>query len=167
MHALLTTRKPIVAAISGLAVGIGTTCLFHCDLVYASEDCFLQLPFTRLGVCPEAGSSYLLPRQIGYQRAAELLLLGSRFSSKKAQEYGIITEVLPQDQYLNHALKRCHELADLPSQAVQESKHLMKKGLEKVLPGTIEEELTVFSELLKSPDAQAIVKAFLERKMAS
>ena len=167
MHALLTTRKPIVAAISGRAVGIGATWLFHCDLVYASEDCFLQLPFTRLGVCPEAGSSYLLPRQIGYQRAAELLLLGSRFSSKKAQEYGIITEVLPQDQYLDHALQRCHELADLPTQAVQESKHLMKKGLDKVLPGTIEDELAVFSELLKTPDAQAIVKAFLERKMAS
>ena len=167
MHALVAAKKPIVAAISGLAVGIGTTCLFHCDLVYASESCFLQLPFTRLGVCPEAGSSYLLPRQIGYQRAAELLLLGARFSSEKALEYGIVTDVLPQDQYMDYALRKCHELAALPTKAVQESKRLLKKGLDNVLPGTIEEELATFSELLKMPDAQEIVKAFLERKAAS
>ena len=164
MHALLESRKPLVAAISGLAVGIGTTCLFHCDLVYASENCFLQLPFTRLGVCPEAGSSYLLPRQIGYQRAAELLLLGGRFSSSKAKEYGIVTGVLPQDEYLSHALQVSHELAALPPQAVQESKQLMKQGLDSVLPGTIEQELKVFSKLLQTPDAQAIVKAFLDKK---
>ena len=167
MHALVKTRKPIVAAISGLAIGIGTTLLFHCDLVYASESCFLQLPFTRLGVCPEAGSSYLLPRQIGYQRAAELMLLGDRFSASKAQEYGIVNEVLPQDDYLDHALKKAHELAALPPQAVQTSKQLMKRGLQDVLPGTIETELKEFSKLLQTEEAQAIVQAFLNRKKAS
>jgi enoyl-CoA hydratase/carnithine racemase len=167
MHALFETRKPIVAAISGLAIGIGTTLLFHCDLIYASENCFLQLPFTRLGVCPEAGSSFLLPRQIGHQRAAELLLLGDRFSAEKARDYGIVNEVLPQDQYLEYALNRSHELASLPPLAVQKSKQLMKRGLESVLPDTIKLELEEFSSLLQTPAAQAIVQAFLERKKAS
>ena len=96
MHALNDSKKPIVAAISGLAIGIGTTLLFHCDLVYASRDCFLQMPFTRLGLCPEAGSSYLLPRQLGHQRASEMLLLGDRMSAEQARDYGVVNEVLDQ-----------------------------------------------------------------------
>ena len=167
MHALNDARKPIVAAVSGLAIGIGTTLLFHCDLVYASEACFLQLPFTRLGVCPEAGSSFLLPKQLGYQRAAELLLLGDRFSASKAQEYGIVNEVLPQNEYLDFALEKARELAALPSQAVQTSKKLMKLGQNKLVSETIELELQEFSRLLQTPEAQAIVQAFLDKKKAS
>jgi enoyl-CoA hydratase/carnithine racemase len=164
MRALADTRKPIVAAVSGLAIGIGTTMLFHCDLIYASEESYLQMPFTRLGVSPEAGSSYLLPRQVGYQRAAELILLGDRFSAEKAQEYGIVTELLPQNKFLDYALEKSHELATLPSQAVQESKRLLKKGTNEALHGTIDSELEVFGKLVESPEAQAIVKAFLDRK---
>ncbi len=164
MRALVDTRKPIIAAVSGLAIGIGTTMLFHCDLIYASEESYLQMPFTRLGVSPEAGSSYLLPRQIGYQRAAELILLGDRFSSAKALEYGIVTELLPQDKFQDYALEKSHELANLPPQAVQDSKQLLKQGLEKILPETINLELEVFGKLVQSPEAQAIVKAFLDRK---
>lgn len=167
MHALNDTRKPIVAAVSGLAIGIGTTMLFHCDLVYASEDCFLQLPFTRLGVCPEAGSSYLLPKQIGYRRAAELLLLGDRFSSTTACEYGIVNAVLAQQQYLQTAIDKAQELASLPPEAVQTSKQLMKQSLANTLPETIDRELQEFSRLLQTPDAQAIMQAFLNRKKTS
>lgn len=167
MLALHETRKPIIAAISGLAIGIGTTMLLHCDLVYASQNCFLHLPFTRLGVCPEAGSSYLLPRQIGYLRAAELMLLGDRFSADKACSYGIVNEVLPQDQYMDYALGKAHELAALPSQAVQASKRLLKRGIENVIPDTIELELQEFSSLLQTPEAQAIMQAFLNKKKAS
>ncbi|PCJ25608.1 MAG: enoyl-CoA hydratase [SAR86 cluster bacterium] len=166
MHALNDSRKPIVAAVSGLAIGIGTTLLFHCDLVYASENCFLQLPFTRLGLCPEAASSYLLPRQIGYLRAAELLLLGDRFSSSKACEYGIVNEVLPQDQYLAHASSKAQELAALPPQAVQTSKQLMKRTITNEVPEAIEVELKEFSTLLQTPEAQAIMQAFLNKKKA-
>lgn len=166
MHALNNTRKPLVAAVSGLAIGIGTTLLFHCDLVYASDNCFLQLPFTKLGLCPEAGSSYLLPKQIGYLRSAELMLLGDRFSAKKACEYGIVNEVLAQDQYLQYANSKAQELASLPPQAVQTSKRLMKRGLEDTVPETIELELKEFSRLLQTEDAQAIVQAFLDRKKA-
>lgn len=166
MHALNDTQKPIVAAVSGLAIGIGTTMLFHCDLIYASEDCFFQLPFTRLGLCPEAGSSYLLPRQIGYLRAAELMLLGDRFTAVKAKEYGVVNEVLPQSKYLQFAKSKAEELAALPSQSVQASKKLMKSGRDKIIPETITDELKEFSRLLKTPDAQAIVQSFLDRKKA-
>jgi enoyl-CoA hydratase/carnithine racemase len=164
MHALNDARKPLIAAISGLAVGIGTTLLFHCDLVYASEQCFLQLPFARLGLCPEAGSSYLLPRQIGYQRSAELMLLGERFSSDKAKELGIVTEVLPQQDYLTTAVEKARELSELPPQAVQTSKALLKRGMNQQVAETIEVELEDFSRLLKTDEAQAIVQAFLNKK---
>ncbi|MGY8785877.1 MAG: enoyl-CoA hydratase [Pseudomonadales bacterium] len=167
MNALNESKKPIVAAISGLAIGIGTTLLFHCDLIYASENCFLQLPFTRLGLCPEAGSSYLLPKQIGHVRASELLLLGGRFSAAKAKEYGIINEVLPQDQYLVHAMEKARELAALPADSVQSSKELIKRGQQGTVADTIGVELEEFSRLLQTPDAQAVVEAFLNKKKSA
>ncbi len=164
MHALTNAKKPLIAAVSGLAIGIGTTLLFHCDLVYASATCFLQLPFTRLGLCPEAGSSFLLPRQIGYQRAAELLLLGNRFSAQRAYELGIVNEVLPQELYLSHAKQRAKELAALPADSVQTTKHLMKANITRQLPSTIEQELKQFSRLLQTEEAQAIVQSFFDNK---
>lgn len=167
MNALNESRKPIVAAISGLAIGIGTTLLFHCDLIYASEDCFLQLPFARLGLCPEAGSSYLLPKEIGHVRAAELLLLGERFTASKAKEFGIINDVLPQDQYLQHAMDKAKELAALPSDSIQTSKALIKRGQKSAVADTIEVELEQFARLLQTPDAQAIVQAFLNKKKSA
>ncbi len=167
MMALNESRKPIVAAISGLAIGIGTTLLFHCDLIYASEDCFLQLPFSRLGLCPEAGSSYLLPKEVGHVRAAELLLLGDRFSAAKAKEFGIINEVLPQDQYLQHAMIKAAELAALPADSVQTSKALLRRGQQSSVADTIEVELDEFARLLQTPDAQAIVQAFLNKKKSA
>ena len=167
MNALNEARKPIVAAISGLAIGIGTTLLFHCDLIYASENCFLQLPFSRLGLCPEAGSSYLLPKMTGQVRAAELLLLGDRFPASKAKEYGIINEVLPQGEYLDYALEQAQALAALPSQAIQTSKRLIKRGQQNVVAETMKVELDDFSRLLQSPEAQAIFQAFLNKKKNS
>ena len=165
MLALTHANKPIVAAVSGLAIGIGTTLLFHCDLVYAADTCFLQLPFTRLGLCPEAGSSFLLPRQIGYQRAAEMLLLGDRVDAQKAHQYGIVTEVLPQDQYLEHALSRARQLAALPADAVQTSKRLMKSSQRAAVLDTIDTELGEFSRLLQSDAAQSIMRAFLAKQV--
>lgn len=166
MKAISQARKPIVAAVSGLAIGIGTTMLLHCDLVYASEQCFLQLPFTRLGVCPELGSSLLLPYFMGHQRAAELLLLGDRFGAEKAREFGLVNDVLPQGEYLEVARERARELAGLPNGALQVTKQLMKRSFENVLPGTLDVELQNFNQLVQSPEAQAIVLAFLNRKKA-
>ena len=97
-------QKPIVAAVAGAAVGIGTTMLLHCDLVYAAPNARLQLPFVNLGLVPEAASSLLLPALIGYQRAAELLLLGEPFSAQKAKEIGLVTEVVPEDQLFDTAM---------------------------------------------------------------
>ncbi|PCH59884.1 MAG: enoyl-CoA hydratase [SAR86 cluster bacterium] len=164
MRAIHTTVKPVIAAVSGLAIGIGTTLLFHCDLIYASQDCFLQLPFTRLGLCPEAGSSWLLPQQIGHVRASELMLLGDRISASKAKEYGIINEVLPQSEYLQFALMRAKEIAALPPQGVQVTKALLKRDQGQAVTETIELELVKFAELLETDEAQAIVQAFLNRK---
>lgn len=166
MHALHNARKPLIAAVNGLAIGIGTTLLLHCDLVYAADNSFLQLPFTRLGLCPEAGSSFLLPQQIGYRRAAELLLLGERFDAKRACEYGIVTAVLSQKDCLAHAMTQAKALAALPPLAVQTSKRLMRQNNRDVVPAVIEQELKDFGALLQSEDAQAIMQAFLDRKKA-
>lgn len=164
MKAIGHARKPVIAAVGGLAIGIGTTMLLHCDLVYASEESFLQLPFTRLGLCPEAGSSLLLQQIVGHQRASELLLLGERFSAQKAQEYGIVNEVLPAAGYLEHAMTKAHELAKLPADAVQTSKALIKRNQAKPLDDIITTELTEFARLLQTPDAQAVFQAFLNKK---
>ena len=164
MKAISQAKKPVVAAISGLAIGIGTTMLLHCDLVYASEQCFLQLPFTRLGVCPELGSSLLLPYFMGHQRASELLLLGDRFSAETAREYGLVNAVLPQQEYLAVAMEKAMELSKLPNGALQATKHLMKRNFQSVLPDTIDLEMEEFSRLVQTPEAQAIVQAFLNRK---
>jgi len=164
MKAIGHARKPVIAAVGGLAIGIGTTMLLHCDLVYAAEDAFLQLPFTRLGLCPEAGSSILLQQIAGHQRASELLLLGERFSAHKAREYGIVNEVLPTAGYLDHAMSKAQELARLPADAVQTSKALIKRNQGSPLNDTIQAELIQFARLLQSPDAQAIFQAFLNKK---
>jgi len=164
MKALANLRKPLIAAVNGLGIGIGTTLLMHCDLVYAAQDSYLQLPFTRLGLCPEAGSSFLAPSIMGHQRASELLLLGERFSAQKAQEYGLVNEVLDAQLVYPHALAKAQSLAALPSEAVQTSKHLLKRNQNGPLDETIALELVNFSRLLQSPDAQAIVQAFLSRK---
>ncbi len=164
MQAIGKARKPVIAAVGGLAIGIGTTMLFHCDLVYAAEESFLQLPFTRLGLCPEAGSSYLLPLIAGHQRASELLLLGDRFSAQKAQEFGIVNEVLPMAGYLEYAMGKAVELAKLPADAVQTSKALIKRQQQNVLDDVIQEELGEFSRLLQTEDAQNVLKAFLNKK---
>lgn len=164
MKAIAFARKPVIAAVGGMAIGIGTTMLLHCDLVYASEDAFLQLPFTNLGLCPEAGSSLLLPQIIGHQRASELMLLGERFSAQKAMEYGIVNEVLPAAGYMEQALNKAHHLAKLPSDSVQTSKALMKRNQATPMNETIQAELLQFARLLQSPDAQAIFQAFLNKK---
>ena len=166
MHALNESKKPIVAAISGLAIGIGTTLLFHCDLVYASRECFLQMPFTRLGLCPEAGSSYLLPRQIGHQRASEMLLLGDRMSAEQARDYGVLNEVLDQAEYLDYAMTKARQLAALPADSVQTSKRLIKTGSPEATRTVINDELIGFNRLLQTPEAQAIVQAFLAKSAA-
>ncbi|MDX1492038.1 MAG: enoyl-CoA hydratase [Pseudohongiellaceae bacterium] len=164
MKALVNSRKPIVAAVNGLAIGIGTTMLLHCDLVYAADDAYLHLPFTRLGLCPEAGSSWLTPALMGHQRASELLLLGERFGADKAQQYGLVNEVCPAEKVYDHAMEKAKALAALPSEAVQTSKHLIKRSQTAQIDETISLELVNFSRLLATPESQAIMQSFLNKK---
>lgn len=164
LNALPATKKPVVAAVNGVAIGVGTTMLLHCDLVYAGESARFQLPFVNLGLCPELGSSVLLPLLAGHQRAAELLLLGEQFSAKSAREIGIVNAVFPDHELLDTAYNKARQLAVQPAASVRATKALLKRGREKAVADAIEEEVAIFNERLKSPEAQEAFCAFAERR---
>lgn len=157
-------EKPIVAAVSGSAIGIGTTMLLHCDLVYAGTKARFQLPFVNLGLCPELASSLLLPRLIGYQKASELLLLGEAFSAETAREFGLINAVYPDEELFETALQKARQLAAQPPVSVRMTKALMKRPIEAAVSKAIDEELELFIERLKSPEAAEAFQAFVERR---
>lgn len=157
-------EKPIVAAVGGAAVGIGTTMLLHCDLVYAAENARFILPFTSLGIVPEAASSYLLPLTAGYQRAAELLLLGEPFDAARAQQAGIVNAVLPADQLLAAAEKAAMKLAALPAKSVQTTKALLKRAHKSHIAAQMGEENATFSAMLAEPAAREAFAAFFEKR---
>jgi enoyl-CoA hydratase/carnithine racemase len=157
-------KKPVVAAVAGPAVGIGTTMLLHCDLVYAAADARFQLPFVPLGIVPEFGSTFLLPLLAGYQRAAELLLLGQPFTAQKAHEVGIVTAVVPREDVLREAEKAAKVLAGLPPESLRLTKKLMRSSHEKVLGERIMEEGRMVLERLRSPEAKEALTAFLEKR---
>jgi enoyl-CoA hydratase/carnithine racemase len=161
---LPTMAKPVVAAVGGPAVGIGSTLLLHCDLVYAAPNARFQLPFVPLGIVPEFGSTFLLPLLAGYQRAAELLLLGQPFTAQKAYEAGIVTAVVPQENLLAEAEKVAMTLAALPPESIRLTKRLMKSRYGEALAATIEEEMRIFGERLSSPEAKEALSAFLEKR---
>ena len=156
--------KPIVAAVGGPAIGIGTTLLLHCDLVYATPAARFQLPFVQLGIVPEFGSTYLLPLLAGYQRAAELLLLGQPFTAEKAREVGIVTDVVPEAELLPRALKVALQIAELPPESIRLTKRLMKSAHANAVRGQVDEEGRVFVERLASPEAKEAMNAFLEKR---
>jgi enoyl-CoA hydratase/carnithine racemase len=156
--------KPIVAAVGGPAIGIGTTLLFHCDLVYATPNARFQLPFVGLGIVPEFGSTYLLPLLAGYQRAAELMLLGQPFTAEKAHEVGIVTAVVPEGEVLERAAKAAAMLAELPPESIRLTKRLMKSAHAEAVKRQITEEGRLFVERLASPEAKEAMSAFLEKR---
>jgi len=164
MRAISTARKPVVAAVGGPAVGIGTTMLLHCDLVYAAPNARFLLPFVPLGLVPELASTLLLPMLAGYQRAAELLLLGQPFTADKAREAGIVTEVVPVENLMARARDAALALAALPPASVQLTKGLLKQRYAQAVSERITEELRVFGERLRSPEAREAVTAFLEKR---
>ena len=167
LAALRQFEKPLVAAVTGLAVGIGVTMLLHCDLIYARAGVTLAMPFVNLGLCPEGGSSLLLPRLIGYPRAAELLLLGEPFSAEQALEWGLINGIgADAAATLELALSRARRLARQPAAAVRLAKKLLKRNEAETLRETIALEGRHFIELLNSPEAAAALRAFVERRRA-
>ncbi len=157
-------RKPLIAAVGGNAVGVGTTMLLHCDFVYAAPNAKFHMPFVPLGLVPEAGSSLLLPMLAGYQRAAELLLLGRPFDATKAQAAGIVTEVVPEGELFERARETALALAALPAASVRESKRLMKQAHMALLEKQLAEESRVFAERLQSPEAKEAMNAFFEKR---
>lgn len=157
-------RKPIVAAVNGLAVGVGATMLLHCDLAYAGENAKFLFPFVNLGLCPEAGSSLLLPRIMGHQRAAELILLGEMFKSDKACSLGIVTEVCPDADVRATAMSKALKLASQPAASVRLTKEMLKRSYASALQQTKAEEVGTFVERLKSPEAAEALLAFKERR---
>ena len=162
--AVSAARKPIVAAVNGAAVGVGVTMLLHCDLVYAGCDATFQMPFVNLGLCPEAGSTLLLPRIMGHQRAAELLLLGEAFSAEKACAVGIVNAVCPDGEVMATARARALQLAAQPPAAVRLAKSLLKREYAALLKETIAEEGAQFMARLKSPEAAEALQAFMQRR---
>lgn len=154
-------KKPIVAAVNGPAVGVGTTMLLHCDLIVAAEEAVFMMPFADLGLCPEAGASYLLPRLLGHCRAAELLLLGKRISAHEALDIGLINQVCSADNYQQVALEMAESLASKPLEAILTSKALMRAHHGPALERAIDVELERFEYLLKSKDARQAISRIL------
>ena len=164
IRTIAATRKPIVAAVGGAAVGIGTTMLLHCELVFAAPDARFQLPFVSLGLVPEAASSFLLPVIAGYQRAAELLLLAQPFGADKALAAGFVTEIIEQDDLLEHAREAAAALAALPPASVQLTKRLMKRSRDVAVSDAMAEEGRLFRERLAGPEAKEAMTAFFEKR---
>jgi enoyl-CoA hydratase/carnithine racemase len=164
MKALSRCDKPVVAAVTGIAVGIGTTMLLHCDLVYVSAEARLTMPFVALGLVPEFGSSWLLPRLMGHVRAAEKLLLGDPFTAAEAVELGLANAVLPPAEVVPHARRIAERFNALPPQAVRETKRLLRQPLTEPIERAMQAEASVFVERLRSPEAREALQAFLEKR---
>jgi len=163
LKALRGCPKPVVAAVEGQAVGIGTTLLLHCDLAYAGDGARFRLPFTALGLSPEGASSYLLPLIAGTKRAAELLMLGEPFGAAEAVTAGLVNAAVPQGTALEIALARARSLAALPLASIAATKRALRRGQDASVARALAEEAEVFHALRRGPEAQAAFAAFLCR----
>jgi enoyl-CoA hydratase/carnithine racemase len=156
--------KPLIACVCGPAVGIGTTMLFHCDLVYAGDNAAFSMPFVNLGLCPEAGSSLLAAQLMGHQRAAEALLLGEPFLAETALEMGLVSRVLPPTEVNAYAQQQALKMATKPMSSLMETKRLMKTGLTPQVLERIQQEGLAFGRMLKEPAAIEAFSAFMEKR---
>lgn len=164
MHSISHATKPVVAAVSGAAVGIGTTMLLHCDLVYASDNAKFSMPFVQLGLCPELASSLLLPQVAGYQRAAEKLMLGEAFPAEEAYDIGLINKVLPVDQLVDYARAQTAKLVALPAASLRITKQLMRADHIPAIDAKMEKEIQHFAAMLVAPEAKEAFAAFFQKR---
>jgi len=164
MKALSECGKPVVAAVTGGAIGIGTTMLLHCDLVYVSDEARLAMPFVGLGLVPEYASSLLVTQRVGHAKATELLLLGEPFNGESAVEMGIANAVLPAAEVVNHARRMAERFNALPPGAVRESKALMRRAQKALVYETIAVEGEIFGKRLRSPEAMEAFQAFFQKR---
>jgi enoyl-CoA hydratase/carnithine racemase len=164
LHNISTFPKPALAAVAGPAVGIGTTLLFHCDLVYAGDNAVFAMPFVNLGICPEAASSLLAPQMMGYHRAAEALLLGEPFMAEAALEVGLVNRVLPPTEVNSYVQVQALKLAAKPLSSLLETKRLMKAGQAQLVQQQMNDEATAFGRMLREPAAKEAFSAFMEKR---
>jgi enoyl-CoA hydratase/carnithine racemase len=164
MRALMGCDKPVIAAVTGAAIGIGTTLLLHCDFVYVSDEARLAMPFVSLGLVPEFASSLIVPQLMGNVRAAEKLLLGDPFTGADAVECGIANAVLPAGEVVNHARRIAERFNALPPGAVREAKQLLRGPQREVILKTIRTEGELFAQRLRSPEAMEAFQAFFQKR---
>jgi enoyl-CoA hydratase/carnithine racemase len=164
LRVIATFPKPLIAAVCGPAVGIGTTMLLHCDLVYAGDNAGFSMPFVNLGVCPEAASSLLAPQMLGYHRAAEALLLGEPFMAEAALEVGLVNRIVAPTEANTIAQTVAQKLAAKPMASLIETKRLMKKGQQQLVLQQMADEGATFARLLVEPAAREALGAFMEKR---
>ena len=164
LYGISAFSKPIVAAVCGPAVGIGTTMLLHCDLIYAGDNAAFSMPFVNLGLCPEAGSSLLVPQLMGYPRAAEALLLGEPFTAETALEMGLINRIVPPAQASALAQQQAQKLAAKPLSSIIETKRLMKQANASAVKQRIHDESLSFGRMLGEPAAREAFTAFMQKR---
>ena len=164
LHGISGFPKPVIGAVCGAAVGIGTTLLLHCDLVYAGDNAKFSLPFVNLGVCPEAASSLLLPQRLGHVRAAETLLLGEPFGAEQAREWGLVNRILPPNEVNRFAQAQARKLADKPQSSLIETKRFMKAEQTDAVRKRMTAEGEVFARMLREPAAREAVSAFMDKR---
>jgi enoyl-CoA hydratase/carnithine racemase len=161
---LIDMTKPVIAAVSGAAIGIGTTILLHCDMIYAADTARFSMPFAKLGLCPEFASSMLLPQTIGYQRAVEKLFFGDFFSAAEAHEMGLVTRVMPAAELMPFAYAQAAKLVRLPASSLRTTKGLVKSAQKEAVRAKLLEENKYFSAMLSSPEAKEAFRAFFEKR---
>lgn len=164
LRGIATFPKPLVAAVCGPAVGVGTTLLFHCDLVYAGDNAAFSMPFVNLGLVPEAASSLLVPQMFGYHRAAEALLLGEPFMAEAALEVGLVNRVVPPSEANALAQAQARKLAAKPLSSLIATKQLMKGGQQKAVLERMGEEGAQFGRMLGEAAAREAMTAFMEKR---
>ena len=164
LQGIATFPKPLLAAVCGPAVGVGTTMLLHCDLVYAGDNAAFSMPFVNLGLCPEAASSLLVPRLMGHQRAAEALLLGEPFMAEAALEVGLVNRVLPPTETNAYAQQQARKLAAKPLSSLIETKRLLKGAQTPAVLERMQEEGGIFRRMLTEPAAKEAFGAFLQKR---
>jgi enoyl-CoA hydratase/carnithine racemase len=164
MQTLGYAEKPVLAAVNGAAVGIGTTMLMHCDLVYCADNAMFSMPFVSLGVCAEFASSLLVPLAAGYHKAAEKLLLADPISAEEAFDMRIVNRILPPAEVFDYAVRQAERFNALPPASVRETKRLMKAGFKSIVEKTIVDEAKSFSTMVRSAEAREAFTAFYERR---
>ena len=160
--AIATCTTPLVAAIDGLAIGVGTTLMLHCDLVYASPRAKFRMPFVDLALVPEAASSLLLPQRIGMAKASEFLMLGEGFDAAEAFRLGLVNAIVEPDVLISHARAMAEKLAAKPAAALAATRRLLRGDVQQVA-ARIETEMQAFRAAMQSPEARQIFSAFLNK----